>query len=51
MRGSREKYEAILSKVPDVEPEAYDQVPTVFDRYKTLVEAKINYLTNNQSTP
>ena len=28
-RGSREKYEAILAKVPDVEPEAYDQVPTV----------------------
>ena len=28
-RGSREKYEAILAKVPDVEPEAYDQMPTV----------------------
>ena len=24
-RGSREKYEAILAKVPDVEPEAYDK--------------------------
>ncbi|XGB38606.1 MAG: toxin-antitoxin system HicB family antitoxin [Cyanobacteria bacterium LVE1205-1] len=28
-RGSREKYEAILAKVPDVEPEAYDKIPTV----------------------
>ncbi|MCM0592575.1 MAG: toxin-antitoxin system HicB family antitoxin [Gloeotrichia echinulata IR180] len=27
-RGSREKYEAVLAKVPDVEPEAYDQLPT-----------------------
>lgn len=27
-RGSRDKYEAILAKVPDVEPEAYDQLPT-----------------------
>lgn len=25
-RGSREKYEAVLAKVPDVEPEAYDQL-------------------------
>jgi len=24
-RGSREKYEAILAKVPDIEPEAYDK--------------------------
>ncbi|MGA1621176.1 MAG: toxin-antitoxin system HicB family antitoxin [Synechocystis sp.] len=31
-RGSREKYEAILANVPDVEPEAYDQIPTVGDR-------------------
>ncbi|MBJ7900770.1 MAG: toxin-antitoxin system HicB family antitoxin [Cyanobacteria bacterium RI_101] len=28
-RGSREKYEAILTKVPDVEPEVYDKLPTV----------------------
>jgi hypothetical protein len=28
-RGSRLKYEAILAKVPDVEPEAYDRIPTV----------------------
>ena len=28
-RGSRLKYEAILAKVPDVEPEAYDKIPTV----------------------
>ncbi|NCR59250.1 MAG: toxin-antitoxin system HicB family antitoxin [Microcystis viridis Mv_BB_P_19951000_S69] len=28
-KGSREKYEAILTKVPDVEPEAYDRLPTV----------------------
>ncbi len=27
-RGSREKYEAVLAKVPDVEPEAYDKLPT-----------------------
>jgi hypothetical protein len=27
-RGSREKYEAILAKVPNVEPELYDQLPT-----------------------
>jgi antitoxin (DNA-binding transcriptional repressor) of toxin-antitoxin stability system len=26
-RGSREKYEAVLAKVPDVEPEPYDQLP------------------------
>ena len=25
-RGSREKYERVLSKVPDVEPEAYDRL-------------------------
>ncbi len=25
-RGNRQKYKAILSKVPDVEPEAYDQL-------------------------
>ncbi len=25
-RGNQQKYEAILSKVPDIEPEAYDQV-------------------------
>ena len=28
-KGSREKYEAILTKVPDVEPEAYYRLPTV----------------------
>ncbi|MBD2190066.1 toxin-antitoxin system HicB family antitoxin [Pseudanabaena mucicola] len=28
-RGSRAKYEAILAKVPDVEPEAYDKVPAI----------------------
>lgn len=28
-RGSRNKYEAVLAKVPDVEPEPYDQLPTV----------------------
>jgi hypothetical protein len=27
-RGRRAKYEAILAKVPDVEPEAYDQIST-----------------------
>lgn len=27
-RGSREKFEAVLAKVPDVEPEPYDQLPT-----------------------
>ena len=27
-RGSREKYEAILAKVPNVEPELHDQLPT-----------------------
>ena len=27
-RGNRSKYEAILAKVPDVEPEAYDMLPT-----------------------
>lgn len=27
-RGSREKYEAILAKVSNVEPELYDQLPT-----------------------
>lgn len=26
-RGSREKYEAVLAKVPEVEPEPYDQLP------------------------
>jgi len=25
-RGSREKFEAVLAKVPDVEPEAYDRL-------------------------
>ncbi len=25
-RGSREKYEAVLAKVPDVEPEEYDRL-------------------------
>jgi hypothetical protein len=25
-RGSREKYEAMLAKVPDVEPEEYDRL-------------------------
>ncbi|MCZ8225301.1 MAG: toxin-antitoxin system HicB family antitoxin [Microcystis sp. LE19-84.1B] len=28
-RGSREKYQTILTKVPDVEPEAYDRLPTI----------------------
>jgi hypothetical protein len=28
-RGERAKYESILAKVPDVEPEAYDKIPTV----------------------
>ncbi len=28
-KGSRAKYEAILAKVPDVEPELYDKIPTV----------------------
>ena len=28
-RGNRTKYEAILAKVPDVEPEEYDRIPTV----------------------
>jgi hypothetical protein len=27
--GNRAKYEAILAKVPDVEPEEYDRMPTV----------------------
>jgi hypothetical protein len=27
--GSRLKYEAILSKVPDIEPEPYDRIPSV----------------------
>jgi hypothetical protein len=27
--GSRVKYEAILAKVPDIEPEEYDRIPTV----------------------
>jgi hypothetical protein len=28
-RGERAKYEAILGKVPDVEPEEHDRIPTV----------------------
>jgi hypothetical protein len=28
-KGDRVKYEAILAKVPDVEPEEYDRMPTV----------------------
>jgi hypothetical protein len=28
-RGDLAKYEAILAKVPDVEPEEYDRIPTV----------------------
>ena len=28
-RGDRVKYEAILAKVPDVEPEEYDRMPTL----------------------
>ena len=28
-RGSRAKYESILAKVPDIEPELYDKIPTV----------------------
>jgi hypothetical protein len=28
-KGDRSKYEAILAKVPDVEPEKYDRIPTV----------------------
>ncbi|MDZ8067889.1 MAG: toxin-antitoxin system HicB family antitoxin [Nostoc sp. DedQUE08] len=27
-RGSREKYDAVLAKVPDIEPESYDRLPT-----------------------
>ena len=27
-KGSRAKYEAILAKVPDVEPEVYDRLPS-----------------------
>ncbi|MEH1838733.1 MAG: toxin-antitoxin system HicB family antitoxin [Nostoc sp.] len=27
-RGSREKYDAVLAKVPNIEPESYDQLPT-----------------------
>ena len=27
-QGDREKYKAALAKVPDVEPEPYDQLPT-----------------------
>lgn len=27
-RGSREKYEAVLAKVPDVDPEHYDHLPS-----------------------
>jgi hypothetical protein len=27
--GDRAKYDAILAKVPDVEPEVYDRIPTV----------------------
>lgn len=27
-RGSREKYEAVLAKVPDTQPEVYNQLPT-----------------------
>ena len=28
-KGNRARYEAILAKVPDVEPEEYDRIPTV----------------------
>jgi hypothetical protein len=28
-QGSRAKYETVLAKVPDVEPEFYDQLPPV----------------------
>jgi hypothetical protein len=28
-RGSRQKYDAVLAKVPDVEPELYDELPPV----------------------
>ena len=27
-RGNRLKYEAILAKVPDIDPEVYDRIPT-----------------------
>ncbi|MCC5630453.1 ribbon-helix-helix protein, CopG family [Nostoc sphaeroides CHAB 2801] len=27
-QGSREKYDAVLAKVPDIEPESYDRLPT-----------------------
>mgnify|MGYP002782067497 CR=1 FL=1 len=30
-RGSRANYEAVLEKVPDVEPESYDQIPGCSD--------------------
>ena len=29
IRGSLAKYEAILAKVPDVEPETYDKIPAI----------------------
>jgi hypothetical protein len=28
-RGERAKYEAILAKVPDIEPEVFDKMPTI----------------------
>ncbi|ESA35555.1 family transcriptional regulator [Leptolyngbya sp. Heron Island J] len=28
-RGSRSKYENVLAKVPDIEPEPYDRLPSV----------------------
>jgi hypothetical protein len=28
-QGSRKKYEAVLAKVPDIEPEPYDLLPTI----------------------
>jgi len=31
-RGSRRKFERVLSKVPDVEPEAFDRIPATIRR-------------------
>lgn len=36
-RCSRAKYEAILAKVPDIEPEAYDKVPSYLKNYRNLL--------------
>ncbi|HXU46170.1 MAG TPA: YlcI/YnfO family protein [Thermoanaerobaculia bacterium] len=36
-RGSREKFEAVLAKVPDVEPEARDRLPDRLSRKRRAV--------------